>query len=269
MTVITAIATWSLFGFGLLFLVAQLAAHELGYWFGLRRAPRNDGEGVGTVVGAMLALFAFVLALTLSFATNRFNERRAGSLAEANAIGTAWLRAEAIGHARGSEIARLLEEYTRVRIAFVRGASDTAAIDELNQRTNALQSQIWGHMSAIVREQPNPAVTSLMSAINDAFDMTTAERFAYDYRIPSQVVGLLTGMALVGMAVLGYQLGLKTRPLRVLVTLLTAMWTVVMVDIFDLASPRIGAIRTSTAVYEWTLQGFQGGVVVPPAPGPR
>jgi hypothetical protein len=44
---------------------------------------------------------------------------------------------------------------------------------------------------------------------------------------------------------------------------------VVMVDIFDLASPRIGAIRTSTAVYEWTLQGFQGGVVVPPAPDPR
>jgi hypothetical protein len=107
MTVITAIATRSLFGFGLLLFAAQLAAHEFGYRVGRRRAARNEGEGVGTVVGAMLALLAFVLALTLSFATNRFNERRAGSLAEANAIGTAWLRAEAIGNARGTEIARL------------------------------------------------------------------------------------------------------------------------------------------------------------------
>ena len=37
---------------------------------------------------------AFVLALTLSFANTRFSERRAGTLAEANAIGTAWLRGQ-------------------------------------------------------------------------------------------------------------------------------------------------------------------------------
>jgi hypothetical protein len=60
----------------------------------------------------MLSLLAFVLALTLSFANTRFSERVEGTLAEANAIGTAWLRAEAIGHVRGPEIAKLLEEYT-------------------------------------------------------------------------------------------------------------------------------------------------------------
>ena len=47
------------------------------------------------------------------------------------------------------------------------------------------------------------------------------------------------------------------------------MWTLVIVDILDLASPRIGALRTSAAVYEWTLQGFQGGVPIPPLPGPK
>jgi hypothetical protein len=266
MTVISALATWSLLAFSLLLLIAQLAMHELGYRFGLRRSGRDDSDGVGTVVGGMLALLAFVLALTLSFSTNRFNERRAGSLAEANAIGTAWLRAEAVGNPRGAEIARLLEEYTTVRIAFIRGANDATALGALNQRTNALQNKIWGHMSAIVREQPNPAVTALMSAINDTFDMTTSERFAYDYRIPAQIFWLLTGMALLGMAALGYQLGLKSKPLRVLVTLLTVMWTLVIVNILDLASPRIGAFRTSSVVYEWTQQGFKGGVVIPPPP---
>ena len=67
------------------------------------------------MVGGLLGLLAFVLALTLSFGSARFEERRQGTLAEANAIGTAWLRAEATGHPRGSEIARLLEDYGRLR----------------------------------------------------------------------------------------------------------------------------------------------------------
>ena len=44
------------------------------------------------------------------------------------------------------------------------------------------------------------------------------------------------------------------------------MWTVVIVDILDLASARIGAFRTGVEAYEWTLKGFQGGVTIPPAP---
>ena len=163
----------------------------------------------------------------------------------------------------------MLEEYTKVRIAFVRSDNDPAAIDDINQRTNALQTEIWGHVSAIVREQPNPVVTSLMAAVNDTFDMTAAERFAYDYSIPSQVVLLLISMTLLGMGALGYEVGVQGKSFRVLITLLTVMWTVVIVDIFDLASPRIGALRTGTAVYEWTLQGFQGGVPIPPSPTPH
>ena len=118
MTELAAIANWSVFAFALLLWVAQMLAHEAGYWFGSRRRARGgevQAEGVGIVVSGMLGLLAFVLALTLSFANTRFSERVEGTLAEANAIGTAWLRAEAIGHIRGPEIARLLEEYAQVR----------------------------------------------------------------------------------------------------------------------------------------------------------
>ena len=122
MTVLAAIANWSVFVFAVLLWVAQMLAHEAGYWFGSRRRAHGgavQAEGVGVVVGGMLSLLAFVLALTLSFANNRFSERVEGTLVETNAIGTAWLRAEAIGHVRGPEIARLLEEYTRLRREFV------------------------------------------------------------------------------------------------------------------------------------------------------
>ena len=272
MTMLAAIANWSVFAFALLLLVAQMLAHEAGYWVGFRRRARGgevQAEGVGVVVGGMLSLLAFVLALTLSFANSRFSERVEGTLTEANAIGTAWLRAEAIGHARGREIAKLLEEYTRLRKEFVSEGRDQSVLDELNQRTNALQSKIWGHMAAIVREQPNPVSTSLMAAINDAFDQATAERFAFYLRLPPPIFWLLLGMTMLGMAALGFQLGLSGKQVHIMVAFLSIMWTVVIVDILDLASPRIGAFRASVAVYDWTLQGFKGGLQIPPAPVPN
>jgi len=271
MTELAAIANWSVFAFALLLWVAQMLAHETGYWAGFGRRARGgevQAKGVSVVVAGMLSLLVFVLALTLSFANTRFSERVEGTLTEANAIGTAWLRAEAIDHIRGPEIARLLEQYAQVRRDFVSERRDQSAIDELNRRTNTLQSKIWGHMAAIVREQPNAVSTSLMAALNDAFDQATAERFAFYLRLPSPIFWLLIGMTLLGMAALGFQLGLTGKRVHILVAFLS-MWTVVIVDILDLASPRIGALRASAAVYDWTLQGFKGGLQIPPIPGTK
>src|SRR5262249_26191813 len=212
-----------------LLLFAQLVAHEVGFLVGRRQAERRDvpGEGIGVLVGGLLGLLAFVLALTLSFASERFSERRAGTLAEANAIGTAWLRAEAIGHPRGAEIARLLEDYARVREEFVRAGRDRAFIDELNRRTTAMQSAIWGHLTAIVRDPPNRVSTSLMPALNEMFDMSTVARFAFNFRLPPQIFWLLLAMTFLGMGALGYQLGLRGQSVRWLVVMLCAMWTLV------------------------------------------
>jgi hypothetical protein len=44
------------------------------------------------------------------------------------------------------------------------------------------------------------------------------------------------------------------------------MWTVVMTAILDLGSPRLGETRTSVAPYNWTIEGFSGGVQIPPLP---
>jgi hypothetical protein len=268
MSVISAIAAWSLLALGVLLFLLQLAVHEVGYRVGRRQGARREAQSdsVGVVVGGMLGLLAFVLALTLSFASTGYNERRMGTLAEANAIGTAWLRAKAIGHPRGDEIARLLEQYTHLRIDFIEAEDNVAAIEALNQRTSALQTEMWGHASAIARERADPLVASLLASLNEAFDMTQTARFAYGFRMPPELFWLLIAMALMGMAALGFQVGLRGRPLHALAALLTLMWTVVIVVILDLASARIGSLRTSAAVYEWTLQGFQGGVPIPPPP---
>jgi len=263
------LAAWSMTAFGLVLFAAQVAAREIGFAFGRRVGDRSEREGVGILVGAILGLMAFVLALTLSFANTRAAERRAGALAEANAIGTAWLRASAIEHPRAAEIARLLAEYTTVRADFVRASLDPAAIATINTRTNALQTTIWGHAAGLARERPDPIIVALMAALNDTFDAATAERFAFSLTLPASLVLLLGGMALLAMGALGFQLGLRGNPHRVLAMVLTAVWTLVIVEILDLGAARIGALRTSAVVFDWTLQGFQGGVPIPPLPGGR
>jgi hypothetical protein len=265
------LAATSMVGFTLLVFVVQFIAREIGCSLAARRLARGDApsEGVGVVVAGMLGLLGFVLALTLSFANTRFQERRDGTLTEANAIGTAWLRAQAIDHPRSAEIARLLEDYTRLRREFVHAGLDAAAIDRINQQTNAAQSLIWGHLAAVVRERPDPVSAALQASLNDTFDSATAQRFAFETRLPPQLAWLLLGMATISMAGLGYQLGQRGKPLRILSTMLVAMWTAILVVILDLGAARLGNIRTGSAVYEWTLQGFQGGIRVPPLPAPR
>ena len=268
MTLLADLAEWSLTAFALILFAVQFIAQEVGHWIGRRQHTHVEGrvEGVGVIVGGMLGLLAFVLALTLTFANGRFSERRAGSLEEANAIGTAWLRAEAIQDPRGKAIAQLLEDYTKLRIDFVQAGEDQAVLAQLNQRTNAMQSKIWGYIAGIVRDQPNPISAALQASLNDVFDAATRERFAFAFRMPTELFWLLIGLTLLSMAALGYQLGLTGKPVRALVILLTAMWTLVIVDILDLAAPRLGEFRTSVAVYEWTLQGFKGGIAIQPAP---
>ncbi|MBB3591019.1 hypothetical protein FHX08_001363 [Rhizobium sp. BK529] len=260
------LAGWSTLAVAAILLIVQLLAHEIGYRIGSSRKTSVQGqaENVGVVVAGMLGLLAFVLALTLSYSTARFSERRQGTLNEANAIGTAFLRASAIGSPQAVEVARLLEDYLKARRAFVDAGLDNDAIASANQDTSRLQQSIWRGVSAIVRDRPDPVSVSLMSAVNEAFDAGTAERFAMGIRLPSQIFWLLTGVMLLSMASLGYQFGLRGRPVRVLILLLTVVWTAVIVNILDLASPRVGNFRTNAAVYEWTRQGFSG-MGLPPA----
>ncbi len=267
MSYLVAIAAWSVLGFGVLLFLAQMLAREIGFWAGRRiGVAEGHAEGLGVMVGGLLALLAFVLALTLSFAQARFDERRTATLAEANALGTAWLRAEAIGQPRGDEIARLIRHYAELRRADIMTGHDPQALERLDEQVNALQTEIWGNTTALVRAQPTPITGLLQASVNDVFDATTATRFAFHFRFPPQIVWLLLGLALLTMGALGYQLGVRGRPLRLIAACLTAAWTMIIVNTLDLGAPRIGSFRTSPVAYEWNLASMRSPIPVPPLP---
>jgi hypothetical protein len=261
MEVLGQLAAWSLIAFGLLLFATQVAAREFGYRLGQRHNAlrgTGDAEGVGLITTGMIGLLGFVLALMLSFGSTRFDERRQGTLDEANAIGTAWLRAEALGNPSGSQIAKLLKDYVAVRRDYIQADRVPSELRAINQRSTKLQQEIWSELTKVVRERPDPAAVALMSALNDVFDRGTSERFAHDNRIPESLFWLLMVLAHLSMGALGYQLGLKGQRSHVLASLLTAVWTAVIVVILDLSAPRLGAIRTSVDVYDWVLEDMNG-----------
>lgn len=244
-----------------LFLLGMLLfCCELGFRIGrlVSRRQGRDAEvpGIGTVTAGMLGLLAFTLGLSISIAQGRFDARRGLVVAEANAIGTAWLRAGLVEGTEGQEVRRMLAEYTQVRLDYTAAGSDAAQVAALNAATNTLQTAIWREMTTLARRLPNPITASLAAALNEVFDMSLAQRFAYESRVPSEILWMLLAGSVLSIGAMGYQLGLGGHRFPLLSTLLIAMWVGGMVLITDLNRPREGHIRADTKPLVWTLQGF-------------
>ncbi|MGG5817515.1 hypothetical protein [Falsiroseomonas sp. HW251] len=255
--------------FAVVVFAVLMAGYYVGVALGARRGPRasaSEADNVSPVVTGMLGLLAFSLALTLNMAQGRFDARRAAALAESNAIGTAWLRAKAIGHPRGEAIARGFENYLRLRLDYVQAGPRQAGLTDIADRTNAAQGLIWGHVAAIVRERSDPVAAALQASVNDAFDSSTTQRWAFADPMPEEILLLLLAMSVVSISALGYQISLRARWLPFASAMLIAMWTATIALTVDLSQPRFGSIGLDPRVYQWTLNGFAGGVTIPPAP---
>lgn len=252
------LALWNLWAFtGLLFALA-VALYVIGYASGRRRMARGNDptEGAKLVSGTILALTAFVLALTLSFASSRMQERRDEGKEEANGIGTAWLQAKAIGGPEGEAIAASFETYILLRRDSLLLDLMNPRIDEMGGEVDRLQTGIWGQVTALVRARPDAATVSLMNAVNHAFDMTTSERLAVSNQMPVELTFLLMGLVLAGVFVVGLQLGFIGRPHLVLSVILIGLWVYVVVLILDFGNSRVGHFRTTVAGYDLTISSM-------------
>src|SRR6476660_6351671 len=114
-------------GIFLVFAVVASIAYELGYrvgrWWQARTPDEVEGP-TSVIVGSLLGLMAFLLAISMGMASDRFDARRGLVLTEANAIGTTYLRAGYLPAPYGDESRVLLREYVPLRIS----TSDRASL---------------------------------------------------------------------------------------------------------------------------------------------
>lgn len=226
-----------------------LIAIELGFRIGRARAGLHDPEKespVGAMVGASLALLAFLLAFTFGFAASRFEARRTVLLDEVNAIGTAYLRTGLLPEPARGDARRLLREYVDVRLQGALSGQVNAAI----ARSLELQRQLWDGGEALAKTGSEPiAIVFYLQSLNAVIDLhTTRLTQSLRVRVPSVIWVVLYAVAALAMAELGYQTGLAGRRRPLSIPALALAFAAVMLLIADLDRPQEGMVRVSQQV---------------------
>src|SRR6478752_1955555 len=101
------------------FAIFSMICYEIGFRIGRWWQDREPGEQegpTGVIVGGLLGLMAFLLAVTMSMASDRFDTRRGLVVSEANAITASYLQADYLPEPGASELKALLREYLPLRI---------------------------------------------------------------------------------------------------------------------------------------------------------
>jgi hypothetical protein len=228
------------------FAIFTMLCYEVGFRVGKWWQDREPGEQegpTGLLVGSILALLAFLLAVTMGMASDRFDARRAVVLNEANAIGTTYLRAGYLPEPASSEIRELLREYVPLRIVVTDQENLAADIE----RSHELLAELWTIGEGVARTTDQGDLVSLfLDSLNETIDLHETRITAGLYaRVPETVVLLLVGGSALSLAMVGYSAGLtKRRGLLNAVVLVLALGAVIMI-VVDLDRPREGFIQVS------------------------
>ena len=147
-------------------------ASEIGFRCGgMTRHTVDDTakSQLPVVQAALLGLIALLLGFTMSMAVSRFEKRQDLVVQEANAIGTAHLRARLIP-GDGEAIAGLLRDYLDARLRFDDG--DAVHQQAARVESEQLQERLWSRAGGIAQQDPR-AITSglLLQALNETFDL--------------------------------------------------------------------------------------------------
>jgi len=242
-----------------LILISLFLVMTVGFLIGKRHGKQQEiaekrEKTLGTITAAMLALMGFILAISLSMADTKFEDRRKLVLDEANAISTSSLRAQAIGGAHGSEIVHLLKDYTQLRLDFFAAGEDRNLLKNIYEQTSVLQERIWDHASNIAQAAPTPISGLLLSSLNETFDLATSRRWVLEVRIPPYIIKLLVVFSLFSMGIMGYYFGVCGVYHPILSGLLFVALTFIILLIMDLDRPRSGYVKPEQSPLVWFIE---------------
>lgn len=234
----------SLTGVVLFVLLSMLLVAFAGQ--GMRKLMRRrwagrgeDHSQEGYLVGSMLGVLALLLAFSFSMALNRYEERRHLVVQEANAIGTAYLRAQLLDEPHRSRLSKLLVAYTDNRVAL--GTGEYEGLERQLVINDQLLTDIWAAVTAARDSAAAHGIsTPILMTFNEVIDLDTERKVARQVRVPAPVMLFLYGFLLLTAAVLGYVL--EERRARLGAFALFLLLAIYVSLIADLNRPASGNI---------------------------
>lgn len=225
--------------------VLMAAATAAGLLLGRVLAGRSDDlrEPFGILQAALIGFMGLILAFGLSLAVGRYESRRTDVVDEANAIGTAYLRAQTLAEPIRSESLLLLRDYTEASIRIADDVPGGAGQRDALRDSQALQRELWSLAGEALGEAPTLVAPQLyVESLTEAFEARTSRAAGLGNRVPTAVIVLDVVGAALALAVLALHLATFGRGIAT-VAAAAALVTLLLVVTFDLDRPTRGLIR--------------------------
>lgn len=247
----------------------MLLAMETGFRRG-RRKQASAAEAItqaNAVLTSMLGLLALLLAFTFSAALQRHDDRSLTVVAEANAIGTTYLRARLLPREMRDEVQALLRQYLDVRIREGRvDATDPELHQALLDEAKLLEAQLWNHALRAAELDDRPVTSGLfIQTLNELIDTSSARNAALNRHVPEVVLFLMFTTIVMTTATLGYASSVAGHRVTLAAFVLVMLIALVVYLIIDLDRPRRGFIRVS----QEGMLSLQQSIGRMPEPGAR
>ena len=234
-------------------IVGIVTAHAIGFWLGslTRSTDELFDRQVALVRTSTAALVAFLIAFAFSGAASRFMERFDIIVKEANALGTAYLRADTIAEPQRGELKAALKEYTADRVTLL-SREGRDQIEPLLAKVSGLHERMW--KSAIKGTQDNaPLMAVVLPPINEVIDLHSTHLAMARRHLPIPIMAMLLGAAAIGVGMMGFGNGRVGRRFSALDSVYGTVLALALWMTIDLDYPRIGIIRVNNLTVVETL----------------
>jgi hypothetical protein len=236
---------------GLIFLMILVLAigRRLGRWHhaSLSKPSREHAEALQT---SFLTLIALLLGFTFSLALDRFADRSAAVVDEANAIGTAWLQTDLLPEPARTEARDLMRAYLLARLEGVQ----VSMINETeravaNAKATATADRIW-QLAAEAARTHGLISLSYAQSVNGMIDAFGLSEASIRLHVPQTVLVVLFIALLVQGFSVGYSDGVALAQPTPLILMGLFMTTLTVSLILDLDRPRRGLVTVDYSAME-------------------
>ena len=221
-------------------LAAQWGAIYAGRLFREKIRPLGEDQrkDFDVVQAATLTLLALIIGFSFSMAITRYDQRKNYEEAEANAIGTEYVRADLLPADDAVRTRELLRKYLNRRIAFYQ-ARDNRSLGQIDGETEKLEAELWSTVLQAAKAQPTPIVALVVSGMNDVLNSQGYTQAAWWNRIPLAAWLMMGLIAVAANVMVGYGAQRKGAFLFVLPIVVSISFLLIA----DIDSPRGGIIR--------------------------
>ena len=228
--------------FFLAFVVLWLAT-QLGAFLH-RRGPdlkEDDRDDFNVVLTATLTLLGLIIGFSFSMSVSRYDQRKNYEEAEANAIGTEYVRADFLPAVNAARVRTLLRNYLDQRVLFYE-VRDDRQLQQIEAATAQLETNLWSDVQTPAAAQPTPVVALAVAGMNDVLNSRGYTQAAWLNHIPTAAWSLMLAIAICCNLLIGYGMR-RSEAKAILLLVLPLIVSISFSLIADIDSPRGGIVR--------------------------